>query len=142
MRRPLAAILVGTSLAFLAVGELSARLPSWSSPPPTPAARPDDANAPAYREVGKASWYGPRLHGRRTASGERFDQNKLTAAHRKLPLGTRAVVTNLENGKTVKVEINDRGPHKRGRVLDLSKAAARRLGMVDDGVVRVRIEVL
>jgi rare lipoprotein A len=93
-----------------------------------------------FRQVGLASWYGPGFHGRRTASGDRFDQNDLTAAHRKLPLGSEVRVTNLENGRSIVVEINDRGPYVAGRVIDLSKAAARRLGMVDDGVARVRIE--
>jgi rare lipoprotein A len=93
-------------------------------------------------QVGVASWYGPGFHGRLTASGERFDQQAMTAAHRKLPLGTRVKVTNLENDRFVIVEINDRGPYIRGRVLDLSKGAARSLGMVEDGLAEVRIEVL
>jgi peptidoglycan lytic transglycosylase len=93
-----------------------------------------------YLQQGKASWYGPGFHGRKTASGERFNQNELTAAHRKLPLGTKATVTNLRNGKTVEVEINDRGPYARGRILDLSKAAAERLDM-DNGTTPVRLEV-
>ena len=91
---------------------------------------------------GTASWYGPGFHGRKTASGERFDQNAMTAAHRSLPLGSVVRVTNLENGRKVTVEINDRGPYIRGRVIDLSKAAARRLGMVRDGLATVRVEVL
>jgi rare lipoprotein A (peptidoglycan hydrolase) len=98
-----------------------------------PAQRPD------YRQVGTASWYGPGFQGRPTASGEPFDQNSLTAAHRTLPLGSQAVVTNIENGRSVVVEINDRGPYVGGRVLDLSRAAAARLGMLDDGLARVRI---
>lgn len=97
------------------------------------------AERPLYRQVGTASWYGPGFHGRETASGERFDQNGLTAAHRTLPLGTRAVVTNLENGRSVEVEINDRGPYAGNRVVDLSRGAAARLGMLDDGLARVRI---
>ena len=97
----------------------------------------DDA---AFRQVGVASWYGPGFHGRLTASGERFDQNDLTAAHRNLPLGSEVRVTNLENGRTVTVEINDRGPYVKNRVLDLSKAAARRLGIIENGVAKVRIE--
>ena len=99
------------------------------------------AAAPAFRQVGVASWYGPGFHGKRTASGERFDQNKLTAAHRSLPLDTVVKVTNLDNGKAVKVSINDRGPYVGKRVIDLSKAAANRLDMTDDGTARVRIEV-
>ena len=95
---------------------------------------------PAFRQIGVASWYGPGFHGRKTASGERFDQNDLTAAHRKLPLGSEVRVTNLENGRSITVEINDRGPYAKGRVLDLSKAAARKLGMMENGVAKVRIE--
>ena len=94
-----------------------------------------------YVQHGVASWYGPGFHGRKTASGERFNQYELTAAHKKLPLGTKARVTNLNNGKTIEVEINDRGPYARGRILDLSKAAADRLGMKKAGTTRVRVEV-
>ena len=94
-----------------------------------------------FRQVGTASWYGPGFHGKKTASGERFDQNKLTAAHRSLPLDTVVKVTNLDNGKAVKVAINDRGPYVGNRVIDLSRAAARELDMTDDGTARVRIEV-
>jgi rare lipoprotein A len=94
-----------------------------------------------FRQVGTASWYGPGFHGKKTASGERFDQNKLTAAHRSLPLDTVVKVTNLDNGKAVKVSINDRGPYAGKRVIDLSRAAARELDMTDDGTARVRIEV-
>ena len=93
-----------------------------------------------YVEQGLASWYGPGFHGKKTASGETYDQNELTAAHRKLPLGSEATVTNLETGKKVDVEINDRGPYVRGRKIDLSKAAARKLDMLDDGTAPVRIE--
>lgn len=101
---------------------------------------PGGKDGRAFHQVGMASWYGPGFHGRKTASGERFNQNKLTAAHRKLPLGSEVKVTNLENGRSITVEINDRGPYKKGRVLDLSKAAAKKLGMVEDGVAKVRIE--
>ena len=91
-------------------------------------------------QVGKASWYGPRHQGKRTASGQRFDQRQLTAAHRTLPLGTRAKVTNLETGQAVHVTINDRGPHAKGRIIDLSRAAARQIGLTADGTSRVRVE--
>ena len=90
---------------------------------------------------GEASWYGPGSHGRKTASGERFNPHNLTAAHRKLPLGTKATVINLDNGKTVEVEINDRGPYVRGRIIDLSEAAAERLAMKHTGTTLVRLEV-
>jgi len=92
--------------------------------------------------VGKISFYGSKFHGRRTASGERFDQNALTAAHPRLPFGTRLRVTNLSNGKSVVVRVNDRGPFIKNRILDVSRAAARELEMIDAGVVRARVEVL
>jgi len=89
-----------------------------------------------------ATWYGARAHGNRTANGDRFDRNALTAAHRTLPLGTRVLVTNLGNGRAVEVRINDRGPAVAGRIIDVSYAAARALGAAGDGVFRVRIAVL
>ncbi len=95
-----------------------------------------------YRAEGQASWYGTKHHGRKTASGERFDQHALTAAHRQLPFGTRVQVTNLRNGKRVAVRINDRGPYSRGRLIDVSKAAAEQLDMLKSGTAPVRIETL
>ncbi len=92
------------------------------------------------QQVGKASWYGPGFHGRKTASGQVFNQNALTAAHPRLPLGSRAKVTNLKNGKEVEVTINDRGPHRGGRIIDLSRAAARSLAM--GGTARVSVVAL
>lgn len=82
---------------------------------------------------GKASWYGSRFHGRRTASGERFDMNDLTAAHRTLPFGTRVRVRHVGNGREVVVRINDRGPHAGGRIIDLSRAAAAALDLLQAG---------
>src|SRR5437016_9624209 len=93
-------------------------------------------------QVGVASWYGPGFHGNRTANGEIYDQFELTAAHPSLPLGTRAMVTNLANGRAVEVRINDRGPFVDGRAIDLSYAAARTIGMIGPGTSRVRIDVL
>src|SRR2546428_2660399 len=93
-------------------------------------------------QLGVASWYGPGFHGNRTANGEIYDQYELTAAHRTLPLGTRVMVTNLSNGRAVEVRINDRGPFVGGRAIDLSYAAARTIGMIGPGTVRVRVEVL
>src|SRR5881396_4388682 len=93
-------------------------------------------------QVGVASWYGPGFHGNRTANGEIYDQYELTAAHPSLPLGTRAMVTNLSSGRAVEVRINDRGPFVDGRAIDLSYAAARTIGLVGPGTGRVRIEVL
>ena len=92
--------------------------------------------------TGQASWYGPGFHGRRTASGEVFNQEALTAAHRTLPFGTRVLVTNLSNNNQVIVRINDRGPFSQGRILDLSAAAAREIGMYSSGIGQIRLEVL
>ncbi len=97
---------------------------------------------PEWVQQGRVSWYGPGFHGRRTANGEVFDTYKLTMAHRSLPMGTNVRVTNLENGRSVVLRVNDRGPYVRGRVADLSHAAAERLGFVDEGVVPARIELL
>ena len=90
----------------------------------------------------KASWYGPGFHGRLTANGEIFDENALTAAHRELPFGTKVLITNLNNGKSVLVTINDRGPYIKGRHIDLSRAAAREVGMIDAGVTDVTMEIV
>lgn len=95
-----------------------------------------------HTQKGEACWYGPGYHGRPTASGAIYDEEKMTAAHKKWPFGTVVRVKNLKNGRTVTVTINDRGPFKRGRIIDLSKRAARELGMLSDGVVPVRIEVI
>jgi len=130
MRRLSMSLLASCALLLMA-GQSQAEFKKFTAAP---------AAAPAFRQVGVASWYGPGFHGKRTASGERFDQNDFTAAHRKLPLGSEVKVTNLENGRSIVVEINDRGPYAKGRVIDLSKAAARRLGIVEDGVGKVRIE--
>lgn len=113
-------------------------------------ARPDATQTRGRGErqaqVGLATYYGPGFHGRQTASGERFDQRDMTAAHRSLPLGTRVRVTNLENGESVELLINDRGPYGRNRrqgaIIDVSKGAARKLDFITDGLVRVRVEVL
>ena len=94
-----------------------------------------------YKERGQASWYGDAFHGKLTASGEIYDQYALTAAHRMLPLGSLVRVTNSENGRTVEVVINDRGPFIAGRIIDLSYAAAERLDMVDHGTMPVFLEV-
>lgn len=92
--------------------------------------------------AGKASWYGPGFHGRMTASGERFDQNAATCAHRSLEFGTEVRVTNLANGRTAVCRVTDRGPFVAGRVIDVSKAVAKRLGMLAAGTAPVRITVI
>jgi rare lipoprotein A len=111
------------------------------APPPTAAAPAHvPAAPPSHRvSVGLASWYGGFHHGRRTASGERFDMNALTAAHRTLPLGTRVRVTNMINGKSVVVRVNDRGPTPRERIIDLSRGAAAAIAAIERGVVPVQL---
>lgn len=105
----------------------------------TGAAQARQTVLPLYNQVGWASWYGQREAGRRTASGSVFDSALLTAAHRKLPLGSCIRVTHLRNGRSVIVPVTDRGPYRAGRLLDLSQAAARMLGMEHAGLARVRI---
>ena len=107
----------------------------------TTAQRPVEREV-GYQEVGIASWYGGEFHGRRTANGEIYDMNGLSAAHRTLPLGTVVKVTSMENGRSVELKVNDRGPFVGGRVLDLSYGAASQLGMIGPGTARVRIEVV
>lgn len=97
---------------------------------------------PDYRATGEASWYGPGFAGRKTASGERFNPRDLTAAHRKLPFGTKVKVTHLENGRSVVVRINDRGPYAGRRIIDLSKAAAREIDMLRSGTATVEVMTL
>ncbi|MGH7795721.1 MAG: septal ring lytic transglycosylase RlpA family protein [Candidatus Binatia bacterium] len=93
-------------------------------------------------QTGIASWYGPGFHGKATASGAIYNQNDLTAAHQTLPLGTRVMVTHLENGSTTEVTINDRGPFAKGRIIDLSYTAAQAINMVGPGTALVRVDVL
>jgi len=113
-----------------ATRETSPRATFPASPPPT------------IVEAGLASWYGKKHQGKRTASGEVFDQKKFTAAHRSLPWGSIVKLTNLANGKSVEVRINDRGPFEKGRIIDVSRAAASVLGMVESGVAQVQLELL
>jgi rare lipoprotein A len=93
------------------------------------------------REEGIASYYADKFHGRRTANGETYDMYAMTAAHPTLPFNTRVKVTNLENNHRVFLRINDRGPFKKGRIIDVSYSAARKLGMIRNGTARVRVEV-
>jgi rare lipoprotein A len=134
-------------MAFSPPDELSsANLPQQSPEKSTLAAAPPVlGNAPdvsRFEQHGAASWYGNGFHGRRTASGERFDMNALTAAHRTLPLASYVRVTNTRNEKSVIVRINDRGPFHSGRIIDLSRAAAEVLGMQHSGTTRVEIQGL
>jgi rare lipoprotein A len=95
-----------------------------------------------FTEVGQASYYSNKFQGRKMANGDRYRKGKLTAAHKTLPFGTKVKITNQQNGKTVKVKITDRGPHSRGRIVDLSLAAANRLDMVDAGTAPVKLKVV
>jgi len=144
----LAVTIQGCSTASGTIGSMPAIAPVMETPvtvlvPPAPSTTPKEvpAKTPTVH-VGDASWYGPGFRGKTTASGEVFDETKMTAAHKTLPLGTKAKVTNLKDGKSVQVEINDRGPYAEGRIIDLSSAAAKALGIVDRGVVKVRVESL
>jgi len=117
------------------------------APPPAPPERPappaaERAPAPRPGEVGLASFYAHRFHGRRTASGARYDMHALTCAHPSAPFGTRLRVTELESGRSVVVTVTDRGPFTGGRIVDLSLAAAKKLGIVARGLARVRVERL
>ena len=134
--RPIAVVLSRLTLLAFLVLVLAA-----CGGKPAPSTSPRYVAGKKYEEVGVASWYGKKYQGRPTASGEIFKMNKLTAAHRTLPLGLTAKITNLDNGRSIKVRINDRGPFIDGRILDLSYGAAKKLGMVDAGLARVRIEI-
>jgi rare lipoprotein A len=125
---------------ILALFAFLAFLTGCSSPAPKPVYFP--GYPIGYVERGMASWYGPGFHGNRTANGERFDMHKLTAAHRTLPLGSIALVRSATTGKEVTVRINDRGPFAKGRVLDLSYAGARTLGMVGHGTDQIELRVV
>jgi rare lipoprotein A len=152
MPAPILWLILSFVLAGCATGRGAVPSPPPSPPPravlpPRPSARPQPPRptAPPSEDTqlsGQASWYGRVHQGKRTASGEKYDMHKLTAAHRTLPLGTRVLVTNVENGRTVEVRINDRGPFVDDRVLDLSYAAARQLGAVGDGVIQVTLKVV
>ena len=139
MARDFALVVVAGALFAGCSGiEAQATAPNWAAPTALPATTPNKESSPPSRIV-LASWYGPGFAGSRTASGEVYDPSGLTAASRELPLGSHAQVTNLHNGRTVNVRINDCGPYVRGRGLDLSRGAARELGMTRAGVVSVRV---
>ncbi len=126
------------TLAICIVCSLGACAPQTPpTPPSVPAVHPT-----AFSQVGLASWYGSAHAGHRTASGEPFNPYAMTAAHRILPLGTTVRVTNVENGRTVTVRINDRGPTDESRIIDLSRAAADALGFRASGIAKVRLEGL
>jgi rare lipoprotein A len=146
-------VAVGVLFSFMlpgCSGIFGRKEPPPLSLPPTIAAPPPPVQPQAEEEsvepegqkiqqVGEASWYGPYHQGKETANGETFNQHELTAAHPTLPLGTTATVTNLETGKSVQLKINDRGPYVKGRKIDLSQAAANKIGVTKKGVAKVKI---
>jgi rare lipoprotein A (peptidoglycan hydrolase) len=115
--------------------------PPPSPPRPKASAKESSSSQAKLPQTGEASWYGSKFHGKTTASGGTYDQDALTAAHASLPFGSKVKVTNLVNGKSVEVEINDRGPFAENRILDVSHAAAKALDMKEDGTTKVRIEL-
>ncbi len=146
---------MANDVSFLAVALLLAQGCSMVQHPPDISAPIETTARPAVQpeptvkkkptvelpQTGIASWYGPEHQGKSTASGEKYDQRRLTAAHRSLPFGTKVKVTNLGNGKSVEVKINDRGPFERDRIIDLSEAAAKVLEMIESGIATVRLDL-
>ena len=141
-------LIVAVACAMLASCAQLERAPESPSPAPAPnvpaPAAPPSSGEPAAstHQLGRISIYGKEFAGRKTASGEAFDPEALTMAHRTLLFGTHVRVTNLENHRSVEVVVNDRGPFVPGRIADLSEAAARRLGMIAEGVVEARLDIL
>lgn len=128
------------SARWIIAASLIAALDGCSMSPFRGPTSPSPSATGQYIGSGKASYYGDKHHNKLTASGERFNQAALTAAHRSLPFGTNVRVTNTRNGKSVMVRINDRGPFVRGRIIDLSKGAFERIGSTRSGILRVRLE--
>ena len=142
-RKWLSCVLRVTLISFLAISGCNFKNSGEDSGGQSKLTQQGKGNAasnPIHKEVGEASWYGPGLHGKETANGETFNQKEMTAAHPSLPMGTKAKVTNLENGKKVEVRINDRGPYSGDRAIDLSSGAAKKIDMKEDGTTKVRIE--
>ncbi len=137
------------TIAFAAAAALCiAPSPSWAqaaqAPARTDAAQRGQASsfAPGWHQQGRISYYGKRFDSKPTASGEPFDPDAMTMAHKTLPFGSVVRVKNLRNGRSVELRVNDRGPYEKGRIADVSRAAARRLGMLRQGVTLARIELL
>ncbi len=139
--RPLRAVGVAALLAALALGIGGCRKKAAAAPRPAPRSAPPAA-AGSFTEEGLASWYGHPYHGRLTANGETYDMNQMTAAHRTLAFNSWVKVTNLENNRTARVRINDRGPFIEGRIIDLSRVSADEIAMLGPGTALVRIEVV
>jgi rare lipoprotein A len=160
MRRAVRSVFVSGLTLTVAACTTPTRPPPPPPPPPTVTVLPNAGvykigqpyqvdniwyyprEQPDYDETGIASWYGPTFYGHHTANGEMYDGNALTAAHKTLPMPVNVRVTNLENGKSLVVRVNDRGPYARGRIIDLSKRAAELLDVVETGTARVRVTYL
>ncbi len=136
----LSVVLAIAVLSASCAGNVAPSKPNAAALVNTPSLSP--ARGQIYREAGVSSWYGKDFHGRKTANGETYDMYGISAAHRTLPLGTYIRVTNLENYKSIKVKVNDRGPFVKNRVLDLSYGAAGELGFVAQGTAKIRLETL
>lgn len=134
--------LTAVSVGFIGFGDTSASENNGAAKITVSRDAEPSMTSVSFNQMGvmTASWYGPRFHGKTTANGEQYNQMALTAAHKSLPFGTILQVTNLRNGKTVIVRINDRGPYIEGRELDLSKGSAVTLGMIGRGVIKVKVE--
>jgi rare lipoprotein A len=132
-----------TSLILLILAGCGTPMPRFTSSEPTKTTEVAGVVEPSTHQLaGMASYYSDEFHRRRTANGETYDMHDLTAAHRTLPFNTKVRVTNTENGKSVVVRINDRGPFKDERVIDLSLEAAKRIGLIANGTARVQLEIL
>jgi rare lipoprotein A len=136
MKNPLHRIITQLILGVALAGWLASCAPTRTPTPGNP------ASWRGYKEEGKASYYANHYQGKTMANGQPYRKGKLIAAHKEMPFGTKVKVTNLDTGRSVKVEITDRGPFVRGRVIDLSRKAARRVGMIDAGVVPVQVKVI
>lgn len=132
----------GRSSSYARYTEVSAETDAWPELDDLGLGDVPVAQGPEFVEEGIASYYGRKFHGRKTANGEVFDMYGVSAAHKKLPFGTRVRVVRLDTGRELEVRINDRGPFIAGRIIDLSYGAARKLDMVRDGIAQVRLEVL
>ncbi|WP_448872990.1 septal ring lytic transglycosylase RlpA family protein [Desulfobulbus propionicus] len=141
-------VMIGLAILEFSFGQLLNAAPSTGAEQPTVAVSNATFESAAHARKpnksmrGVASYYADKFNGRKTASGQVFHQGRLTAAHRYLPLGTKVRVTNLRNKRFVEVHINDRGPWRKGRIIDLSKAAAKKLGMIRTGSAMVKLEIL
>jgi len=137
-------VLTGISVGFIGFGDTAAIETNGVAKITISRDAEPNLTSVSFNKLGvmTASWYGPRFHGKETANGEQYNQMALTAAHKSLPFGTILQITNLRNGKSAVVRINDRGPYIEGRDLDLSKGTALELGMIGRGVIKVKVEEL